>query len=313
MKTIILAAMFLPIFASAQSFVVKEISGKTYGMPMLNFFDLKETKEGYSCTYGKFLIEDAVKKYTDNDCKAKPEDYFCKSIKTTVQKFNALNGTETFSIEPKVLDEQKAINGIMRDFNLKPEDVKVFLPDYSKITFEMDFEVVDQENFYVKLAEVFQISPTIRFAKEGKEVLTNGRLASCAIKDKAIIFSGEYTQTENVKVQPSALFVTAAQNYYEEVAKAWKEEEKRAWKNDIHKILSIGVILKEKSKIKNLDTLSDMTVSFDKFFTAYNKADGDEGVSVYLNEFKTTEEFKAKVTPSKNEVLSYRAFLRQEQ
>lgn len=313
MKTIILAAMFLPVFASAQSFVVKEISGKTYGMPMLNFFDLKETKEGYSCTYGKFLIEDAVKKYTDNDCKAKPEDYYCKSIKTTVVKFNALNGTENFVVEPKALDEQKAIDGIMRDFRLKPEDVKVFLPDYSKIAFEMDYEVVDEENFYVKLADVFKISLSIRFVNEGKDVVVNGRLASCAMKDKAIIFSGEYTQSENVKVQPSALFVTAARNYYDEVVKAWKEEEKRAWKNDIHKILSIGVILKEKSKVKNLDSLSDMTVSFDKFFTAYNKADGDEGLSVYLNEFKSTEEFRAKVTPPKNEVLSYRAFLKQEQ
>jgi hypothetical protein len=185
--------------------------------------------------------------------------------------------------------------------------VKGFVPDYEKTRIDMKFET-DQENGFMEVMKTFKIKPEVTFSDSGKEIYIKGRLANCALEDESMWITGEYDQKESIMVQPSASLVLQTQNYYNDVAKAWKAKTKLNWQNELHKILEIGNILKEKAIGKRIDPAMDLTVAFKKFFSV----DGTEMVNVTLREFQSEQDFKEQVMAPVEEIFETRAMLKKE-
>lgn len=295
MKTLIIAMALLPTIGHSQNYIARENNGKLDVYPTKGEIRLGKTSNGRSCEIIKTVLK-GFEQY--------PSEDEAKKLEIFDTGWGATDWGETskmMSIWLKNYDfDSELIKEVSEDTGRNRDEINVMSIDFDKAKLSRKTIVKNPENVFVKALMKYKgyLPGTIQVKYNGVDYLrVNGRLAYCAFYEDGLGIEIQFEKKFVEKKSVQSNVVASLFSMYKDVASAWKKEEKKVWANNLHKLLQIGVILKEKGAGKIESEHMTMNQAFDKFFDVYNKADGDEGISVYLKNFHDQEIFKNVVMP----------------
>lgn len=295
MKHFLTALAMIPSFAFAQNYIAKENNGKLDVYPTKGTISLSRTMNGNSCSHLRMILE-------QNESSSLPQEEIQKTIDMVDgNKLGADWGTPVVMMpwyfNGVAENELKA--EVSADMGRNVSEINVIHPDLEKADLGRKTIVLDESNVFVHALKKYNKGMgTIQVNINGSNYLrVQGRIAYCAFYEKALTVEMTFVSSFKSRKEAPADTVNTLHKYYTDVSSAWKKEENKTWANDMHKLLQIGVILKEKATDKKLAKLINLNEAFDKFFESHWRADEDEGLSIYLNEFRNMSEFRTKVIP----------------
>lgn len=295
MKTLIIAMAMLPTIGHAQNYIARENNGKLDVYPTTGEVRLGKPSNGRSCEIIRTVLK-GFEQYPSDD-EAKKLEIFDTGI-----------GADDWGKRDNMMSiyltnfnhELGIVNEVMEETGRSRDEINMMEIDFSKAKLTRKTIVKDPENIFVKALLKYKkgLPVTVQVKYNGHDYIrVLGRLGYCAFYEDGLGIEVQFEKKFVDRKSVPSEVVSSLFWVYNEVATAWKKEEKKNWANNLHKLLQIGVILKEKGAGRIHADHMSMTQAFDKFFDVYNKADGDEGITVYLKEFKTQEMFKSVAMP----------------
>lgn len=302
MKSLLLLSLFLPTIALAQQlpdYDVQMVREHAYVTPRLVKFSLQrnEAPRADACGLGKELLKNVSQDYQRFNCKSRPNDALCKNIRDMVINFAkeeqlAQYGSRvaSFTLKTKQLDEARVAREVGEELQVAVERVHLLVPNLEKA--KLDIVATQENNFFLKLLTMVDLPHGLY--QDGSVVVSEDRLSTCALLDKALSVHGEIDTQLTVETERSLLEVYSLYSFYHGVSNSWARIEGKNWKNPLHQILYISNILQENMKKHQVEKLYSMEQLYDSVFTSYIQQDQ---FSIYLVKFKDMTEFARKVHP----------------
>jgi hypothetical protein len=307
MKTLLVALTMIPAMAQAQNYIAKENNGRLNVYPTKGTVSFNRIQNANSCENLRMTLS------YDDVAAPKPEDrqelIDTLDSQTVGDEWGSPYMMIPMHFEGMPVDSVAA--QAAHDYGKETSYINVIEPDFGKSRFSNEIIVKNPNNIFIKAMNKYKKTfKHMHVNYNGMDyVRINGRLANCAFYENAVTLKMKFENEYSLRVETPSVVVDTLHSYYTDVASAWAKEDEKKWDNELHKLLKIGVVLKEKGNSKKITELMNMTQAFDKFFTTYWKADGDDGLSVYFNKFKNMAEFKSKVAPDKVTVVEVSGIL----
>ena len=302
MKSLLLITLLIPTLSLAQrlpDYDVQMVREHAYVSPRSLNFTLQRSHNprADACGFAKELMKNISSDYVRLNCKSKPNDNLCKSISDMVVNFAqgenlAQYGgrVSAFDIKTKQLDQARIARVIGEELQIASERVHVIVPEAEKASFA--FTTTQEDNFFLKLLSVFDLPLGLHHI--GATIISEDRLSTCALLDKAVNVSGEINTQLVVATERPIAETYSLYGLYHGVSNDWSRIEGKKWKNPLHQILYIANILQENMKTYRAEKLYPMEQLYDVLFASYIQQDE---FSIYLNKFKDMNDFASKVHP----------------
>ena len=283
------------------NFFIHRLGDKAVVIPRTVALDLKHVNkvQGYDCEHLAWIAKHFLETAKRDNCK---DNNFTSA--TCVETYKGAHVTMTGLMEyrfgdayGKFLVQAKPANNTAEDFvdelGIPASNINLINPTLDITSLRLNLAPTEK-SIFTEFINYYDMGGNLR--NDGEFVYTTNRAQTCALLHKQSSISASLFVSTRLEKPQDINESYHIYNYYLAVMNTWDREfDNKEWKNKLHSVVSASLLLNDKMERFNLKNIYSVEQIFDRFFTYY--IENDE-FSLYLNRFKTFEDFVKKVHPA---------------